>query len=118
MRETQVECLLTMIEALKTGNIRAAYYFDKNFEMAEKEIQQRETQIEDSLKKEYSEKTKEFRRFCVAEFDKKLQSIQIEYEKKISELRKNVRGHETTKSKPAMEVKGFKLTLVGTTISM
>ena len=118
MRETQVECLLTMIEALNTGNIRAAYYFDTNFEMAEKEIQQRETQIEDSLKKEYSEKTKEFRRFCVAEFDKKLQSIQIEYEKKISELRKNVRGHETTKSKPAMEVKGFKLTLVGTTISM
>jgi tRNA U34 5-carboxymethylaminomethyl modifying GTPase MnmE/TrmE len=118
MREPQVKCLLTMIEALKTGNIRAAYYFDKNFEMAEKEIQQRENQIEDSLKKEYSEKTKEFRIYCVAKYNKKLQSIQIEYEQKISELRKNVREHETTKPKPAMEVKGFKLTLVGTTITM
>lgn len=81
-REPQVECLLTMIEALKTGNITSAYYFDKNFERAEKEIQRREKEMEDLLKKEYSEKTKGFRRDCEAEFEKKSQSIQIEYEKK------------------------------------
>ena len=117
-REPQVKYLLTMIDALKTGTITAAYYFDKNFEIAEKEIQQREKQFEDSLKKEYSKKTEAFRRDCVAEFDKKLQSIQHEYEKKISELRKNVREHETTKPRPTMEVQGLKLTLVGTTITM
>ena len=119
MRETQVECLLTMIQALKTEKKGADYYFDKNFEIAEKEIQQRENQIEDSLKKEYSEKTKEFRRDCVAEFDKKLESIQIEYEKKISELRKSARQHEITKPRPAMEVTELKkMILVGTTITM
>lgn len=110
-REPQVECLLTMIEALKTGNITSAYYFDKNFERAEKEIQRREKEIEDLLKKEYSEKTKGFRRDCEAEFEKKSQSIQIEYEKKISELRKTIREHETTKPRPTMAVRGSKLTL-------
>ena len=117
-RELQVERLLTMIDALTNGNITAAYYFDKNFEIAEKEIQQKEKQIEYSLKKEYSEMTKKFRRDCEAEFEKKLQSFQIKCGITISELRKNVREHETTKPSHAMEVKGLKLTLVSTTITM
>ena len=94
-REPQVESLLTMIDALKTSNKAASYYRDKNFEIAENEMKERE----ELLKKGYSEKI-------------------VKCEKEILQLRQIVRELVTTKQRPAMGVTGSRLTLVGTTITM
>lgn len=88
--EHQVECLLTIIESLKAGNV-IKYYNDKNFQQAESEIKDRELEIENKLKKEYEVKYKKIRETCKEEFDKKLQAIQRDCEKKVSEVRKTIR---------------------------
>lgn len=104
--EPQVQGLLTMIEGLKTGNLRAAYYKDKNFENAEARLRDMERQIEDRVKQNYHLEKVEFEKSCKQEYNKKLLEVQLQYEKELSQLRKTARGE------PAILVQGYKLTLV------
>lgn len=109
-RAAQVEGLITMIYCMKTmqiGSIGEAYYADNNFKIAEKINKQLETEIEETLKKEYATKIAEFEKLCAEEYDKKTRLIREEYERQISEMRKNMRGNQQF----AMSVDGSKMQL-------
>ncbi|XP_063416097.1 GTPase IMAP family member 7-like [Mytilus trossulus] len=86
--ESQVGYLLSMIENLTTGN-KHAYYVNKNFELAESVIKDRERQMEDQLRKEYSELMIQCRN--IENEINEMNTIRLELEKTLSDIRKPLR---------------------------
>jgi predicted GTPase len=89
----QVCDLLLMIETLKISN-QYAFYTDDAFRKAEEKVQQREKEIQAMLEKKYEEKAKSLETINIElqqERQKEIKELKENYEKKLSNVREEVR---------------------------